>query len=186
VGGKILEIRKPAVYSSEMLVRPYFESKYQLITNISYFNALISNQDYSTLKSIFDINDDTVKEIKGFSIEPGPETENDRILQYESFISKIDSIRAQDISFDDYIENRSLYSGNLYLVKAESYKKDIFKSLENGLNSSFSNEYSIKKMKKRDSINTIKKQNILDNLKQVDSLQKIYITVLKDESEKSW
>jgi len=183
VCGKILERTKPSVYSSEMLVRPYFESKFQLITNISYFNALIANENYDALKTIFKIDDEVVKEVKGFYIEPGPETENDRILQYEKFIAKIDSVRAQDISFDDYIENRSIYSGNLYLVRAEAYKKDIFKELESGLNSSFSNEYSIKKMKKRDSINAIQRENILANLKQVDSLQNIYINVMKDESQ---
>src|SRR5690606_34554339 len=55
--------------------------------------------------------------------------------------------------------------------------------LENGLNNSFTNIYSLKKMKKRDSLIAIQKTNILEQIAQVDSLQKIYIKVQEDESQ---
>ena len=57
---------------------------------------------------------------------PGPETENERIVQYDRFVKSIDSVRAQHISFDDFVENRDIYSGDLFEIIVESKKKDIF------------------------------------------------------------
>lgn len=182
--GYLLEKNQKPAYESKMIVRPYFDSKYQLITNIDYFNALIGNENYKTLSDIFSISQEDAKQINGFSIAPGPETENQRIVQYDAFVRSIDSVRAQDISFDDFIENRSIYSGDLFEISVSSYKRDIFANLEDGLNASYTNQYALKKMKKRDSMITIQKQNILEALKEVDSLQKVYVSVIEEESKK--
>lgn len=181
--GYILDKVKPVSYTSTMLVKPYFESKYQLITNINYFNALIENENYETLSTLFEIPEEEVMDIGKFDIQPGPETENERILQYENFLKNVDSVRAQNISYDDFVENRSIYSSDFFEISVTALKKDIFPKLEEGLNNSFTNFYSLKKMKKRDSLIAIQKANILDQIAQVDSLQKIYIKVLEDESQ---
>ncbi|TYA52211.1 GumC domain-containing protein [Formosa maritima] len=181
--GYVLDKFKPDSYSSTMLVRPYFDSKYQLITNINYFNALIENENLETLSELFKISKEDVKDIGEFEILPGPETENERILQFESFIKDVDSVRAQNISYDDFVENRSIYSSDFFEISVTASKKDIFPKLEEGLNNSFTNFYSLKKMKKRDSLIAIQKTNLLEQIAQVDSLQKIYIKVLEDESQ---
>lgn len=181
--GYTLERMKPKVYSSSMLVRPYFESKFQLVTNIGYYNALLSNNNYETIADLFEISKEDAHELVSFEIEPGPETENDKIIQYDRFVKSIDSVRANEISFDDYLANRSIYSGEIFQITVSSRKNDIFTKLENGLNASFTNEYSIKRMKKRDSLIGIQKDNIISQLAQVDSLQKIYINVLENESQ---
>src|SRR5690606_6582471 len=54
--GFVLESYRKDLYSSQMVVRPYFDSKYQLITNINYYNALISGEDRETLSELFDIS----------------------------------------------------------------------------------------------------------------------------------
>ncbi len=182
VVGLVTQKLKQPIYASQMLVKPYFDSKYQLVTNINYYNALIEDKDFVQLGSLFKINEKDAEKLIEFEIEPGPETENDRILEYESFISQVDSTRAQDIYFDEFIQNRSIYSGSLYEIRVKSFKKDIFRSLEDGLNSTFTNTYSIKKMQKRDSLIAIDRQRILQSLIEVDSLQKVYIEVLENES----
>ena len=181
--GFAIEKTKPEVYTSQMLVKPYFDSKYQLVTNINYYNALIREKDYKQLKELFDIDLNDSKEILDFEINPGPETENDKIVQYDEFVNSLDSIRAQDISFKDFIENRSIYSGEVFEINVKSTKKDIFRSLEKGLNSTFTNTYSKKKMQKRDSLIAIDKQRLLNSLKEVDSLKKVYINVMEIESK---
>ncbi|MFL0352876.1 hypothetical protein [Xanthomarina sp. GH4-25] len=181
--GYVLDKVKPDSYSSTMLVKPYFDSKYQLITNINYFNALIENENFETLSSLFKLPEEDVKNIGEFIIQPGPETENERILQFENFIKNVDSIRAQDISYEDFVENRSIYSSDFFEINVTAAKKDIFPKLEEGLNNSFTNFYSLKKMKKRDSLISIQKENIIEQIAQVDKLQEIYINVLKDESQ---
>jgi hypothetical protein len=178
-----LERYSPKVYSSQMLVKPYFDSKYQLISNIDYFNSLIENDDYEKLTTIFGISKAEAEKIKSFEIESGPESDNEKIQEYSRFLKTIDSTLAEDISFDDFLENRDIYASSIYKIIINSTKKDIFKTLEAGLNSSFENTYSEKKMKKRDSLIYIEKQNILSSLASVDSLQKVYIDVLKEESK---
>ena len=179
--GYSLEKIRPNVYFSQVLVKPYFDSKFQLVTNINYYNALIAERDYNQLQSIFEIDENSAKSLISFNISPGPETENDKIVQYERFIRQVDSVRAQDISYDDFIEKRSIYSGNLFEVNVESFDKNIFRSLENGLNSTFTNTYSVKRMEKRDSILAIERARIMRSLKNVDSLKGVYIKVMQDE-----
>lgn len=181
--GYALEKMKSKVYSSEMFVKPYFDSKYQLVKNIDYFNALIEDKDYEALGKLFNVPKEEAQQIIDFEINIGPESENDKIKQYDEFLSSIDSIRAQEISFDDFIENRNIYSSDFFEIKVESKSKNIFRKLEQGLNSSFENTYSEKKMKKRDSLISIQKQSILASLRSVDSLQKVYIGVLEEESK---
>lgn len=180
--GYALEKTKPTAYQAEMLVEPYFNSKFQLVNNINYFNALIANGEIQSLQKIFKIDKETVNAINGFSIEPGPETENDKLLEYEKFIAQLDSVRSQEYSYDDFISNRSEYAGKFFLIKAYASKANIFKDLEDGILTSFVNNYSNKAMKRRDDLINIQRENLEDQLQQVKDLQKIYINVIERES----
>mgnify|MGYP000518914118 CR=1 FL=1 len=133
--------------------------------------------------STINITNYHIEEIKEFEIKPGPETENDRIVQYDRFVRSIDSVRAQEISFEDYIENRDVFSGSLFEIRVESTKKDIFRDLEDGILKSFENLYSVEKKRIRDSMITIRKENILNTMAEIDSLQNVYINVIEEESQ---
>ena len=183
--GYWMEESKPKLYDSGMLVRTHFGSKYQLATNLNYYNALLGSEDYETLAEIFEIHPDTIAKVSNFEMMIGPETENERIKEYDAFVRSIDSVRAQDISFADFVENRDIYSGNLFVIRVESSKPDIFQSLEAGINKSFENNYSIVELKKRDSVIELKKQNILNSIREIDSLNDVYLRVLENESESS-
>lgn len=179
-----LERFTPVLYQSEMLVKPYFDSKYQLVANIDYYNSLIDAKNESALSGIFNISTEDAKNLKKFKITTGPETENEILQQYDSYLESIDSVRAQNISYDQFVENRDIYSSDLYLITVESYKNDIFKHLESGIDSIFSNEYSSKKKKIRDKTFDIRKRYYERNLKRLDSLQLVYLDIKKNESEK--
>ena len=185
--GYALERTNKPTYSSEMLVEPFFGSKYQLVSNINYFNALIANKDYEGLNAIFDTDstDVAVNELTAFRVEPGPESENDKYLAYQEFMAQLDSTRASDpISYDDFIESRSIYTSNLLTIIAESTKKDIFKQLESGVSSAFSNAFSNAKKLKEEKLYKLQRDNIQQNLNQVDSLQQVYVNVLREEAER--
>ena len=181
--GFILQRTQKDIYESQMLVKPYFDSKFQLVTNINYYNALIGEKDYNQLTSIFEIDEESAKQIIEFEIHPGPENENDKIKQYDTFLKSLDSTRAQNISFDEFVENRSIYSGDVFEINVKSFKKDIFRSLEEGLNSTFTNTYSVKKREKRDSLIYIERNRILASIKEADSLQNVYLRVMEEESK---
>lgn len=181
--GYVFQKYQPQAFKSVMFVKPYFDSKYQLVNNIDYYNALISNKDYETLTEVFDITEEEAQVIDNFEIEIGPESENDKITQYDIYLKSLDSIRAQDISYEDFIENRDIFSSDFFEISVTAQVKDIFKKLEGGLNRSFKNSYSEKEKMKRDSLIALQKESILASIRSVDSLQKVYISVLEEDSK---
>lgn len=185
IAGKFLERTKPTIYASNMLVQPNFDSKYDLIGKIGYYNALIASRDYKTLSEIFTLSEDDVKKINFFDIKPGPETENQKLVQYNKYLKSVDSslVIDQNINYENYIENRSIYSGNLFEITVQSLKKDIFPYLEDGLNKSFKNSYSKSKRDKRDTIIKYKRESLEKDMEEVKRLQKIYIDVIEDDTK---
>lgn len=193
--GVFLDKKNDPEYSSEMLVQPYFEAKYQLYANIEYYNSLLAEKDYNTLREIFGIDLSQAEMIKGFEMYPGPETENQLRKEYYGFVEDITlgqvksnksndeeepNTTVLDVSFEQFVEGRSIYSSDKYMIKAVSSKKDIFKHLEKGLNNSFDNQYSTKNMKKRDSVILLRKKTIEESIKEIEKLQDIYVEAFKE------
>jgi len=181
--GFAIDKTKTPIYESQMIVKPYFNSEYSLVNNIDMYNALLSDQDYDKIQDIFEISDNEAKSILSFSVEAGPETENHRLFKYNEFIKSFDSVNAARLSYEDFIENRSVYNGDVFEIEVLSTKKTIFKSLERGLKTAFYNENSLKSLKKRDSLVGINVLRIKNSLKEVDSLKKVYIEVMQEESK---
>lgn len=182
--GVFLEKYSKTIYTSDMLVRPYFDSKYQLANNIDYFNTLVDEGNISELSRVFEIDSSESASLLGFEIEIGPQTKNDIIKEYDGFLKTIDSTLATTITYDDFIENRDILNGSTFRITAESSASDVFGKLENGFNKTFENNYSKKNKTLRDSSILIEKKKLLRDLKRIDSIQKIYLEVIKTESEK--
>lgn len=184
VGFGIEKLKGP-IYVSDMLVRPYYDSKYQLANNVDYFNALISSENYSELSNIFEIDSTTTaKQLLGFEIEIGPETQNDLVKEYDEYIKSLDSTIAVDLTYEDFIENRDILAGNIFSVKAKATNNEIFPSLEQGFIKTFKNEYSIKLKARTDSIRNVQRLTYLQELKRVEDLQKTYLEIKQNESTK--
>ncbi|WP_299521452.1 hypothetical protein [Winogradskyella sp.] len=184
IGFSIEKLNEPT-FISEMLVRPYYDSKYQLANNVDYFNALISSENYGELSNIFEIDSSTTaKQLIGFEIEIGPETQNDLIKEYDDYIKSLDSTLAVDVTYEDFIENRDILAGSIFSVKARAISNDIFPSLEQGFIKTFQNEYSIKLKDRTDSIRNVKKRIYLQELERVENLQKMYLDIKTSESKR--
>ncbi|WP_412559600.1 hypothetical protein [Winogradskyella sp. MIT101101] len=183
--GFTIEKFKDPVYVSDMLVRPYYDSKYQLSNNVDYFNALISSENYKELSNIFEIDSlTTAKQLIGFEIEIGPETQNDLLKEYDDYIKSLDSTLAVEVAYEDFIENRDILAGSIFSIKAKATSNDIFPSLEKGFIKTFENEYSQKLKTRTDSIRAVKKLYYIEELRRVESLQETYMEIKKNESEK--
>lgn len=181
--GVFNEKKSKPLYNSKMLVMTYFDSKYQLVENLDYFNALINNENTKELKEIFKINEDDLEALFSFEINPGLETRNDQLKYYDNYLKQIDTSMTDVISFDEFIKNRDLLSGDLFEINVIADRKDIFKKLEKGLKSSFANNHSIKVKAKRDSVFMVKKASINSQIDQINELKETYVSVLKNESE---
>jgi hypothetical protein len=166
-----------------MLVKPYFDSKYQLVSNIDYYNSLLQSENYQTLTTIFDVTEDEVQTIKKFEIDAGPKTENELLQDFDAYTTSIDSVNALNITFNDFIKNRDIYSSEIYSITVKSTQRDIFNKLSNGFTSTFDNAYSEKLKEVRDSTIGIRKATYLQDLKKIESLQTVYLDILMQESK---
>lgn len=182
IAGYIAEKYNKPVYVSDMVVKPYFDSKYELTNNVAYFNALIGSNDLKKLSNIFEIDTLTAKQLLGFEIMAGPETQIDVLKEYGDYMESIDTTLVKDISYEYYLENRDIYSGSVFSIIAKARKKDIFSSLEKGIVKTLENNFSKKLQRRADSIYQIQKTNYLEELDRVEKLQEVYIEIKKKEA----
>jgi hypothetical protein len=68
--GLLLEINKPAIYGSELLVEPNFNSSRQLYNNVNYYNDLVRQKDTAIIQKIFNLNKEYAASIEEFTIGP--------------------------------------------------------------------------------------------------------------------
>lgn len=183
--GYVYEKFKEPVYYSNMVVKPHFDSKYQLSNNIDYFNSLIGSRNLTELSNIFEIDTLKAKELVNFDLEAGPQTQNDLFLEYDEYVMSVDTSLVDELSYKEFINNRDLLSRSLFSVTVKSYKNDIFLDLEEGFRKTFVNDHSEQKKKVRDTLVFIERETLLSQLASLENIQKTYLEVLKSESEKS-
>ena len=182
VVGFVAEKFKAPVYESDMLVRPYFDSKYQLANNVNYFNALIGEQNLSELSTIFEIDSLRAKELLGFEMKIGPETPNDLLKEYDAYLKSIDSTLAVEVNYEEFIENRDVLAANVFSIVAKAKTNDVFVSLEKGFRKTFENEYSKRLREKRDDTIKLRRDSYVKQLEEIKRLQEVYVKVIEAES----
>ena len=79
-----------------MIVKPLFDSKYQLVTNIKYYNELVVNKEYSKLSAIFSVDENEAKNLSSFDIIDGPESEKEKTRIYNRFMKSLDNSMGYD------------------------------------------------------------------------------------------
>lgn len=185
--GYVYEKSKDPVYYSDMVVKPYFGSKYQLSNNIDYFNSLVGSGNVIELSNIFEIDTLKAKALVSFELEAGPETQTDLFTEYDEYVMSVDTSLVDELSYKEFINNRDkdLLSRSLFSVTVKSYKRNVFSDLETGFKKTFVNAHSVKKKKVRDTIAFIERETFLSELASLERIQKTYLEVLKSESEKS-
>lgn len=172
-------------YESSMLVRPYFESKYQLANSIEYFNTLIKGKNIKQLSDIFEIDSISAESLISFDIEVGPETQDEILKQYNEYVNStdIDSSMLTYLPYEVYVKKRDLLSSNLFSIKAVSFSDNVFPSLEKGITKTLTNSHSISLKEKSDAIYHFEKKNLEKQIERIDSLQSLYAEIRRKESE---
>lgn len=181
--GFIAEKFEAPVYESDMLVKPYFDSKYQLKNNVDYFNALISEGNIEELTSIFEIDSSKAVTLVEFQMEIGPETPNDLFLEYDAYLKSIDSSLASEVTYKDFVDNRDLLAANLFSIKAIAKQNNVFKGLEKGFSKTFENDYSRRLREKRDDTIKLRRASLERQLQEVQKLQQVYVKLIEKEAD---
>ncbi|MBF8149013.1 hypothetical protein ITJ86_03840 [Winogradskyella sp. F6397] len=181
--GVIFEKSKEPLYLSSMVVETHFDSKYQLVRDIDYFNALAKSNSGSELSKIFEIDESFASKLKGFELEPGPVTQNDLFVEYDEYLKSIDTSLVEQLTYESYVNNRDVLSGSIYTITAYAYEQDIFHKLNEGFRKTFENEFSKHQKQIRDSLVAIERLTLTTELSRLDSIQNTYLEVLKNESK---
>jgi len=177
---------KLKVYSSKMIVKPLFDSKYQLVTNIRYYNELVGNGELDKLSGIFNLTEEEAKSLRGFDIKDGPESEKEKTRLFNSFMKSLDSTAAATVSYDKFVENITIYDASLYEIEVRSSVNNVFGKLSKGFKKTFKSKgYSEENKQKKDTLYKLKKESIVKSLEDIDALKEVYIKELsKERSQK--
>ena len=184
--GMAYDMYKPKVYASKMIVKPLFESKYQLVTNIKYYNELVKNSKYDELSNIFNLTKEETQSLHSFVINDGPESEKAKTKLYNEFMKSLDSAAAATVNYDKFVENITIYDASLYEVEVKSSINNVFGKLSKGFKKTFkSNDYSEENKRKKDTLFKLQKESIEKSLADIDALKEVYIKELsKDKNQK--
>ena len=184
IAGIFLEINRPTQYVSELLVEPNFRSTKQLYSNISFYNDLVKQKDTTTLKTIFGLEKNTAGALKKFEIEPII-VENDIINSYDNFITEVDTATVSSYKYEKFKASFTDFDYKIHRINVVSEKKDVFRKIGNTIISLVEKSEYFSKSKEILNENLNRTDSIYrQNLSQLDSLRKVYMQVILQESKK--
>ena len=91
--GVFLEVKKPDLYGSELIVSPNFKSTRQLYDNIHYYNNLVKQKDVAGLERTFNLDNPSAISLRKFAIEPIV-NENDTVTTEDLKVGDNDNLSA--------------------------------------------------------------------------------------------
>lgn len=181
--GFLREYRAKPIFKSSIIIKQNYSTGENLYNTINYYNGLLHQKDYSLLAQELSIDTMYVSSIISFGVEPLI-TENQRLIQYNNYINKLDSSLASTIVYKDYIENVKEYIYDTQLLSINSEKNEnfdiVFESVIDNLNS---NKH-FKREQTKDLQQLENRKTAIENaLAESDSLQGIYKKVLEKNIE---
>jgi len=184
VCGFLLQSNSPEKYGSDLLLEPNFKSVMQLYNNIQFYNDLVKQKDTIGLVNTFNLSKEEAASLKKFTVEPIV-NDNDIINGYDEFITEVDTATVSSYSFEEFKASFSNYDYKIHKVQVISEKNNVFKKLENKIISSIVENKYFKRLKELTNENLNRTDSVYrENLAQIDSLRKVYMTVMIEEAKK--
>ena len=176
--GFFLEKNKEIKFSSNLIVKPNFESTQLLYENINYYNDLVKQQNTKHLASIFKIDSSRAASLRKFEITPLTNS-NDIINAYDKFILDVDTLTVKSYDFDNFKASFTDYDYLVHNIEVKATVSDIFKELENTIINSIEKNTFFTKIKNLTKENLNTKDSILKaNFIEVDSLRNVYMRAI--------
>ena len=176
--GFFLESNKETKFSSNLIVKPNFESTQLLYENINYYNDLVKQQNTKHLASIFKIDTSKAAALRKFEITPLMNS-NDIINAYDNFILEVDTLTVKSYDFDNFESSFTDFDYLVHNIEVQATVSDIFSELENTIINSIEKNTFFKKIKNLTKENLNTKDSILKaNFIEVDSLRSVYMRAI--------
>ena len=182
--GIFLEVKTSDKFGSDMLVQPNFKSVSQLYNNINYYNDLVKQKDTAGIMTTFRLDKATAASLKKFTIEPVV-NENDIINSYNDFILEVDTTTVKSYTFDEFKASFTGLDYKIHKINVISEKNDVFNKLDDVILASVVKNKYFNRVKELSNEN-LDRTDLLyrQNLKQIDSLRKVYMQVMIEEAKK--
>ena len=176
--GFFLESNKETKFSSNLIVKPNFESTQLLYENINYYNDLVKQQNTKHLASIFKIDTSKAAALRKFEITPLMNS-NDIINAYDNFILEVDTLTVKSYDFDNFESSFTDFDYLVHNIEVQATVSDIFSELENKIINSIEKNTFFNKIKNLTKENLNTKDSILKaNFIEVDSLRSVYMRAI--------
>ena len=181
--GLFLDMKQEDIYRSTMTVEPNFGSTRQLYSNISMYNELVRAEDTIALAKIFGITPSESSGVLKFSVK-ALVTKNRMLSSYNKYLSALDSTSRAIITFKDYAKDFDPLDAQTHSIIVDAKNERVAKSLEKTIISYISNN-PYYKSKKETTYRNIEgtKRILVDQLKDIDTLKKIYREVIINQSQ---
>ncbi len=171
------------VYKSYVTIKQNYDTGENLYNSISYYNDLVNQGDYKTLKTVLDFEADEALSILSFSIEPVV-SENQQLQAFDKYIKTLDSLAASKIEYETFLKNNKDYTHEFQQITIKAKARKSFKVVfDNIVKNIESNDY-FRRQQKKDVIELKSKEQALkEALVKSDSLQNTYKRVLEKNLE---
>lgn len=184
IAGYFLDKNLPEKYISKMVVEPNFNSVQQLYNNIDFYNDLAKAQDSTTLATALNITEHEAGSIMKIFVDSYSD-ENQKIKLFDKFISELDTTTIKTIDFDNYLTNFNSLDARFHQISLVSTDNKVAKKLQPAIIGSISVNDYFKLQKKINDENLALQDTIYkQQLAELDSLQRLYQTVLVKEADK--
>ncbi|NNC33551.1 MAG: hypothetical protein HKO09_01575 [Croceitalea sp.] len=182
--GFVLDNMKTEKFESKMVVEPNFNSVQQLYNNIGFYNDLAAAKDSFALASALKISPEEASSIRKIFVDSYTD-ENQKIQLFDSFIRKLDSTTVKALDYDSFMKNFNSMDARFHQISVVATDNRVAKKIQPAIIGSISANNYFKLQKRINDENLVLQDTILrKQLTEIDSLEKIYQTVLLKEAEK--
>jgi len=166
-------------YESSVTVVQNYPTGENLYNAVSYYNDLVRQGDYETLGTVLNLDTEKAESILSFQVEPVV-SKNDKLLAFNDYVKKLDSLAATKIEYEDFLRNNEDYTHIYQQVQISSTQRNSFKSVfESIVESINSNPFFINEQNKDIASLNKTKEGLELALVKSDSLQSTYKRVLE-------
>ena len=166
-------------YESSVTVVQNYPTGENLYNSVNYYNDLVRQGDFQTLGSVLNLEEKKAESIISFQVEPVV-SENDKLLAFNDYVKKLDTLAATKIEYEDFLQNNEDYTHKYQQVKINSTQRNSFKSVfESIVESINSNPFFINEQSKDIAGLNKTKEGLELALVKSDSLQSTYKRVLE-------
>ena len=166
-------------YESSVTVVQNYPTGENLYNAVSYYNDLVRQGDYETLVTVLNLDTEKAESILSFQVEPVV-SKNDKLLAFNDYVKKLDSLAATKIEYEDFLRNNEDYTYKYQQVQISSTQRNSFKSVfESIVESINTNPFFINEQNKDIASLNKTKEGLELALVKSDSLQSTYKRVLE-------